>query len=96
MMSDYNRTETEEELDNRHHAVNEVAAKQLPMLLADLEEVLKDKDLLDQYEIDFLGDLYARMIVAAYMGYCPDLMGAEAIEATERLVKLTQGYETDD
>lgn len=86
---------TEEELDKRHQAVNEVAAKQLPMLLADLDEALKDKELLDQYETDFLGDLYARMIVAAYMGFYPDLMGADAIEGKDRLVKLAQEHEND-
>lgn len=86
---------TEEESDKRHQAVNEVAAKQLPMLLADLDEAVKDKVLLDQYETDFLGDLYARMIVAAYMGFCPDLMGADAVEAKNRLVKLAQEHENE-
>lgn len=86
---------TEEELDKRHQAVNEVAAKQLPMFLADLDEAVKDKELLDQYETDFLGDLYARMIVAAYMGFCPDLMGADAVEAKNRLVKLAQEHENE-
>ena len=86
---------TEEELDKRHQAVNEVAVKQLPMLVADLDEAEKDKGLLDQYETDFLGDLYARMIVAAYMGFCPDLMGADAVEAKNRLVKLAQEHENE-
>lgn len=86
---------TEEELDKRHQAVNEVAVKQLPTLLADLDEALKDKELLDQYETDFLGDLYARMIVAAYMGFCPDLMGADAVEGKNRLLKLAQEHEND-
>jgi hypothetical protein len=86
---------TEEELDKRHQAVNEVAVKQLPMLLADLDEAMNDKEILDQYETDFLGDLYARMIMAAYMGYCPDLMGADAIEGKDRLVKLVQEHEND-
>jgi hypothetical protein len=86
---------TEEELDKRHQAVNEVAFKQLPMLLADLDEAVNDKELLDQYETDFLGDLYARMIVAAYMGFCPDLMGVDAVEGKNRLVKLAQEHEDD-
>jgi hypothetical protein len=67
----------------------------LPMLLADLDEAMNDKEILDQYETDFLGDLYARMIMAAYMGYCPDLMGADAIEGKDRLVKLVQEHEND-
>ena len=86
---------SEEELDKRHQAVNEVAVKQLPMLLADLDEAVKDKGLLDQYETDFLGDLYARMIVAAYMGFCPDLMGADAVEGKNRLLKLAQEHEDE-
>ena len=86
---------TEEELDKRHQAVNEIAVKQLPMLLADLDAALQDKVMLDQYETDFLGDLYARMIMAAYMGFCPDLMGADAVEGKNRLLKLAQEHEDE-
>jgi hypothetical protein len=79
--------------EEKAQAINEVAAKQLALLFPDLYEAVNDKDLLEQYEIDFLGDLYARMIMAAYMGYCPDLMGADAIEGKDRLVKLAQEHE---
>lgn len=80
---------SEEELDKRHQAVNEVAVKQLPMLFADLDEAMKDKELLDQYETDFLGDLYARMIVSVYMGYFPQKMGKDAEDGAMRLMKAS-------
>jgi hypothetical protein len=83
----------EDELDVRCQAVNEVSVKQLPMLLADLEEVVGDKDLLQQYEIDFLGDLYARMIVSVIMGFQPEVMGKDAQDAAERLIKFTEDEE---
>lgn len=86
---------TEEDLDKRHQAVNQFAAKQLPMLLADLEKAYKDKELLDHYETEFLGDMYARMIVAAYMGFNPEAMGADATEGKNRLVKLAQEHEDE-
>ena len=35
------------------------------------------------------------MIVAAYMGFCPDLMGADAVEGKNRLLKLAQEHEDD-
>jgi hypothetical protein len=80
---------SDDELDIRCQAVNEIAAKQLPMLLADLEEATADKDLQEQYEIDFLGDLYARMIVSVLMGFYPELMGEDAQDAALRLIKMT-------
>jgi hypothetical protein len=79
----------DDELDIRRQAVNEIAAKQLPMLLADLEKVNEDKDLLKLYEVDFLGDLYARMIVSVFMGFYPELMGGDAQDAALRLIKMT-------
>ena len=74
----------EDRLDIKRQAVNEVAAEQLPMLTAELEEAMADKDLLEQYEIDFLGDLYARMIVSVYMGYYPNRMAEDADGARDR------------
>jgi hypothetical protein len=83
------------DIDYINKKVNAVAAKQLPMLLTDLEEALKDKDLLEQYEIDFLGDLYARMIVSVYMGFFPDRMAKDAIDGQERLNKLAEEHDND-
>ena len=83
----------EEELDVRYEEVNKVAVKQLPMLLADLEKVAGDKDLLQQYEVDFLGDLYARMIMSAVMGFYPERMGKDAQDAAERIIKSIEDEE---
>ena len=43
----------------------------------------------EQYEVEFLGDLYARMIVSVYMGYFPEKMGKDAEEGATRLMKLS-------
>jgi hypothetical protein len=83
------------DIDYINKKVNAVAAKQLPMLLTDFVEALKDKDLLEQYEIDFLGDLYARMIVSVYMGFFPDRMAKDAIDAQKRLNKLAEEHDND-
>jgi hypothetical protein len=85
----------DDELDKRTEAVNEVAAKVLLMLLADFEEVSTDKNLQHPYEIDFLGDLYARMIVSVYMGYYPDVMGEDAIGAAHRLHELAKEHDNE-
>jgi hypothetical protein len=79
---------SDDELDIRRQAVNEIAARQLPMLLADLEEATADKDLRQQYEVDFLGDLYARMVVSVFMGFYPEIMGEDAQSAALRLIKM--------
>lgn len=84
------------DIDYINKKVNAVAAKQLPMLLADLDEVCRDKDLLAQHEIDFLGDLYARMIVSVYMGFFPDRMAKDAIDAQKRLNKLAEEHDNDN
>ena len=84
-----------QDIDYINKKVNVVAAKQLPMLLTDLDEALKDKDLLEQYEVDFLGDLYARMIVSLYMGFFPDRMAKDAIDAQKRLNKLAEEHDND-
>jgi hypothetical protein len=86
----------DDELDKRTEAVNEVAAKVLPMLLADFEEVSTDKNLQHPYEIDFLGDLYARMIVSVYMGYYPSRMADDAEDAAHRLYELAKEHDNDE
>jgi hypothetical protein len=87
----------EDELDIRRQAVNKAAAEVLPMLLADLEEATADKDLRQQYEVDFLGDLYTRMIVSVFMGFYPEVMGEDAQGAALRLTKMAgeEDYDTD-
>ena len=78
----------DDKLGVRTQAVNKIAADILPKLLADLEESKSDKDLGNQYEIDFLGDLYARMIVSVFMGFYPEIMGEDAQSAALRLIKM--------
>lgn len=84
-----------DELDLRRQAVNEIAAKQLPMLLADLEEATADKDLLPQYEIDFLGDLYARLITSVFMGYHPHRLAEDAEDNAYKLFELAKEHDND-
>jgi hypothetical protein len=86
---------SDEALDVKHQSVNTVAARLLPMLFADLEAATVNKDLLEEYETNFLGELYARMVVSAYLGYCPDVMGQDAIDGCNRLIKLTEESKDD-
>lgn len=81
--------------DTKAKAINEVAAKQLQLLLVDLEEVMADQDLLGQHEIDFLGDLYARMIVSALMGHYPNRMADDAEDAAHRLHEMAKEQDND-
>jgi hypothetical protein len=81
-----------DELDLKRQAVNKVAAEVLPMLLADLEEAQEGKD---QYEVDFLGDLYARLIVSVFMGYYPSRMADDAEEAAYKLFQMAKEHDSD-
>ena len=84
-----------DKLDVKRRAVNEVAAEQLPMLTAELEEAMADKDLQEQYEIDFLGDLYARMIVSSFMGFYPSRMANDAEDAALKLFEMAKEHDDD-
>jgi hypothetical protein len=81
------------ELDVRRQAVNEVAAEVLPMLLAELEKANEDND--TQYEINFLGDLYARLVVSVFMGYYPSRMADDAERAAYKLFELAKEHDND-
>ena len=85
----------DDELDVKREAINEVAAKVLPMLLADFEEVSVDKNLQHPYEIDFIGDLYARMVTSVFMGYYPTNMAEDAEDAAHRLYELAKEHDND-
>jgi hypothetical protein len=85
--------EAEEEL--RREAVNKIAAELLPVLLANFEKAGEDKDLLKLYEVDFLGDLYARMVVSIFMGYYPTNMAKDAEDAAHRLYELAKEHDND-
>ena len=86
---------SDDELEVKQQAINTVAARLLPMLFADLEAAMTDKELLKEYETKLLGELYARMVVSAYMGYSPDVMGQDAIDGCNRLIKLAEEHKDD-
>ena len=76
---------SEECSEEKHAAVNKHAVTVLEVLLKDLEDNYGN----EQYEVEFLGDLYARMIVSVYMGYFPEKMGKDSEESATRLMKLS-------
>ena len=76
---------TDERSEEKHEAVDKHAVTALEVLLKDLEDNHGD----EQYEIKFLGDLYARMIVSVYMGYLPEKLGKDAEEGAIRLMKAS-------
>ena len=82
-------------LDKRTEAVNKVAADILPILLANLEKASEDEKLLNLYEVDFLGDLYARMVVSVFMGYYPSRMADDAEDAAYRLYELAKEHDNE-
>jgi len=84
-----------DELDKRTEAVNKVAAELLPILLANLEKASENEKLLNLYEVDFLGDLYARMIASVFMGYYPSRMADDAEDAAHRLHELAKEHDND-
>ena len=86
----------EVEAELRREAANKVAADLLPVLLANLEKASEDEKLLKLYEADFLGDLYARMVVSVFMGYWPSRMADDAEDAAHRLHELAKEHENDD
>ena len=93
-------TEIEEKIEEveaelRREAANKVAADLLPVLLANLEKASEDKDLLKLYEVDFLGDLYARMVVSVFMGYYPSRMADDAEDAAHRLYELAKEHDNE-
>jgi hypothetical protein len=84
-----------DEESKRTEAVNKVAAELLPILLANLEKASESEKLLNLYEVDFLGDLYARMVVSVYMGYYPSRMADDAEDAAHRLYELAKEHDNE-
>ena len=79
-------TETNKECsEEKHEAVNQHAVATLEVLLKESEGKWGD----EEYETEFLGDLYARMIVSVYMGYFPQKMGEDAEAGAMRLMKAS-------
>lgn len=65
--------------------INKHTAAALKPLLQDLEKRYGDED----YELQFIGDLYARMIVSIYMGYHPERIGKDAEDGAARLMQMS-------
>lgn len=76
--------------EEQFEAINKQARKSLKRLLKQHEKTYANKE----YEWEFIGDLFARMIVASYMGYNPEGLGQEADRAGKRIVELS-GAEHD-
>ena len=81
--SDETMSEYEECTEEKHKAVNLHAVKVLEVLMKELEDKYGD----EQYETEFLGDLYARLIVSVYMGFRPQKMAKDAEAGALRLMK---------
>jgi len=78
--------------EEKHEAVNRHAVAALEVLLKDAEGKWGD----EEYETEFLGDLYARMIVSVYMGYLPQKMGKDAEDGAMRLMKMSDMEESEE
>jgi hypothetical protein len=85
----------DDEEDTKTEAVNKIAVDLLPILLANLEKASEDEKLLRLYEVDFLGDLYARMVASVFMGYYPSRMADDAEDAAYRLYELAKEHDND-
>ena len=77
--------------EEKQEAINRHAVSALEVLLKDSEVKWGD----EEYETEFLGDLYARMIVSVYMGYFPQKIGEDAEAGAICLMKLT-GVEMEE
>ena len=77
--------------EEKQEAINRHAVSALEVLLKDSEVKWGD----EEYETEFLGDLYARMIVSVYMGYFPQKMGEDAEAGAMRLMKAS-GVDVED
>ena len=78
-------SEYEECTEERHEAVNRHAVNVLRVLMQELEDKYGD----EQYETEFLGDLYARLIVSVYMGFRPQKMAKDAEAGALRLIRMS-------
>ena len=80
-----------DESDTFPEQVTKAAVYPLKELLKELELNHGDVD----YEVQFVADLYARIIVAVYMGFQPKLLANDAEESAFRLMELS-GVEMEE
>ena len=83
------------EQEIRVGAIKRIAADRLETQLEKLHQVPEDEEALKQYEIDFLGDLYARMIVSVFMGYRPDRLAKDAEDSAYKLFEIAKEHDDD-
>ena len=69
--------------DEKVEAINKNAAVVLESLLKECEEKTLN-------EIDFLSDIYARLIVASIIGFSPLSLAETAEEAADKLFKMIE------
>ena len=70
--------------DEQFATINKQAAKSLKRLLKQHEKNYASKE----YEWEFIGDLFARLIVARLMGYIPEELGKDAERAGQQITKM--------
>ena len=70
--------------DEQFEAINKQAAKSLKRLLKQHEKNYASKE----YEWEFVGDLFAHLIVASFMGYIPEELGRDAERAGQQITKM--------
>jgi hypothetical protein len=70
--------------DEQFEAINKHAQRSLKKLLKNHEAAYGDQE----HEWKFIGDLFARMIIASFMGYLPEELGRDADKAGKHIAKL--------
>jgi hypothetical protein len=65
-------------------AINKHAQRSLKKLLKNHEAAYGDQE----HEWKFIGDLFARLIVASFMGYIPEELGRDAERAGQQISKM--------
>jgi hypothetical protein len=70
--------------DEQFEAINKHAQRSLKKLLKNHEAAYGDQE----HEWKFIGDLFARMIIASFMGYLPEELGRDAERAGQQITKM--------
>jgi hypothetical protein len=70
--------------DEQFEAINKHAQRSLKKLLKNHEAAYGDQE----HEWKFIGDLFARMIIASFMGYIPEELGKDAERAGQQITKM--------
>lgn len=70
--------------DEQFEAINKHAQRSLKKLLKNHEAAYGDQE----HEWKFIGDLFARMIIASFMGYLPEELGKDAERAGQQITKM--------